>query len=153
MAVALSILGGLCELGGLVTVVSEIVSDRARASRLLSEPRVHHRPERRYPSRVPSAPLLNVSSLGRQPGQTDRELHNGLVTLANTLVEVKKQTDRERDDLEEKALSEIDKGYDELRDGLRDVLQGAITTRMVGVGVLALGIVLSATGSVLSNVG
>lgn len=67
-SIVLSVLGGISELVGVLTVVREIGHDRARAKRLFSTPREYVPPERRYP------PRLGRHSLSRTEFHGDRDL-------------------------------------------------------------------------------
>jgi hypothetical protein len=154
IAIGLSALGFVFEAGGLATVVREIVGDRRRARQLLTEPCDHQRPERTYPGIV----MSNSLSAGEgwvatpQPGARAKRVDDEIASIVNGMIEMKKAVDEERDALEEKLLGEIDKGYDELRADLRDVLVGTYKLRRLGAAALGLGILLSSAGSIVGNV-
>ena len=157
VAVVLSVVGGIAELAGLGMVIREIGADRRRARELLAPKRQHHDPRRRYDPKLP------VPGTAITPGERTSHLDNpdvyavrrqaarGLATLANTMIDMRKAIDKERDGLEAKLLHEIDKGDDELRERFREVLESDLTERWTGVIALGIGIVLAATGSVLSS--
>lgn len=156
-AIALTVVGCLSEVLGVFTVIREIAADRARARQLLSEPRSYERPQRHYP------PPLGRHSFGaggfggagvvasiQRPSLED-QITDLAAQTANALITVRKDVDEERDKLEGALMIEIDKGYNDLRGDLRDLLEGSVRLRLVGVGALLLGIAFSAFGSILGN--
>jgi len=153
LAIIFSVVGGLSELFGLGMVIREIGADRKRARTLLAGSRQYRRPQRQYPSRVPRAgATAGYGGVGtRQADALHRETHDAIAILANSLTDVTKRLDEERDDLEEKLLKEVDQGDDDLRQAFREVLESDLTERWVGVTALGVGIVLAATGSVLGS--
>lgn len=144
---------------GLYTVVREIAADRARAKRLLTEPREHKPAKRNYP-----APLgqhsFGVGGFGGQGAvasimrpNIEDQITNLAVATGNAMLDMRKDIDGDRDALEASVLVAIDSAYDDVRADLRDVLESDVRLRIVGVGALLAGIALSAAGSVLGNVG
>lgn len=158
LAIVSAVLGGLCEIAGILTVVREIASDRNRAKRMLSNPRNYTSPERRYPAKLGSH-SFGIGGYGGQGvvASTMRPSTDGQITrlaaeMGNGLLKVKEMTDEELDRMEGILLKEIDTGHNELRTDLRDVLESDVNLRLWGVGLLLLGVALSTAGSVLGNV-
>lgn len=159
VAIALAALGGLCETAGILTVVREIALDRVRAKQMLSTPRNHTQPERRYPAELGSH-SFGAGGYGSQGvvastmrPSAEHQITRLAAEVGNGLLKVKQLTDEELDRLEGTLLKEIDTGYNKLRTDLRDVLESDVKLRLWGVGLLLLGVVLSTAGSVLGNVG
>jgi hypothetical protein len=157
LAIALTVLGGLSEVVGLFTVVREIAADRARARELLSVPRKYAPPERQYPTPL-GRHSFGMGGFGGQGAvasimrpKVDDQITDLAAATGNAMLDMKKIVDQDRDELEENLLGEVDKGYNELRADLRDVLESDVRLRLFGVAALLTGIALSATGSVLGN--
>ena len=157
VAVALTVLGGLSEVVGVFTVVREIAADRARAEKLLSTPRAYQPPERRYAARL-DRHAFGVGGFGDQGvvasiqrPEVEDQITGLAAAAGNAMLGMRKDIDKDRDELEESLLGEIDKGYNELRDNLRDILESDVRLRLVGVAALLFGIALSTAGSVLGN--
>jgi hypothetical protein len=158
VAVILSVLGGLCELAGLGMVIREIGADRARARELLARDREYVPPRREYPSKIP-VPSGRAGIASRSPVFGSRldvhtlsaQMEKGMTMLMNAITGLTERIDKNRDELEVKLVEEIDEGDEELRQTFREVLESDLTERWIGVLALAVGIVLSATGSVLGS--
>lgn len=156
-AIIVSILGGLFELGGLAAVMLEIKSDRDQARALLSKDRQHQAPLRRYPPDLPVRGTTVTPGERRRFGhspdvyQLRAEVERSVAALANHLTDQRRALDKERDELEVKLFKEIDAGDEELREGFREILAGDLRIRTAGVSALLVGILLSATGSVLGS--
>jgi len=78
-------------------------------------------------------------------------VERSVAALANLLTDQRRAVDEERDELEVKLFKEIDAGDEELREGFREILAGDLRIRTAGVSNLFVGILLSATGSVLGS--
>jgi hypothetical protein len=158
LAIALGALGGVFEVAGVLTVVWEVAGDRKRAKALLSAPRNYQPPERRYPARLGN----HSFGVGGYSGQgavasTQRQSPDEAITslaasTGNALLALRESLDKERDELQEVLLGEIDKGYNGVRADLKDVLESDVRIRLAGVAALLIGVGLSVAGSILGNV-
>ena len=124
-----------------------------RARDLLDKIRQHRPPPREYPPDLPVNATAMPSDYSRQFGHAPDvvQLRVKVEAAVAALANLRRAVDKERDELEGKLLHEIDAGDEELRDGFRGILAGDLTIRTAGVLALGLGIVLSATGSVLGS--
>jgi hypothetical protein len=159
LAITLAVLGGISEVVGVLTVVREIAEDRARAKELFSTPREYVPPERRYPARL-GRHSFGVGGFGGQGAvasimrpKIEDQITDLAASAGNAMLDMQKSIYEDRDELEKGLLGEIDKGYNQVRADLKDVLEGDTKLRLVGVGALLLGVVLSAAGSILGNLG
>jgi len=149
VATALSSLGALCELAGLVLVVREIRSDPERGRRLLESLEQPDRPNRTYPAPVQPAlgPRTTYADTART-GETFRRLE---ADVANALAKLKRTTDAELDQAIERVQRDVAERDAELRDGLRYVLAGSTRDRWIGVVLLGAGVIVSGVGSGVGN--
>ncbi len=72
--------------------------------------------------------------------------------LANGLIDMRKALDAQHDRVVDELRSEIVAADDELREHLRHVLAGSVRDRVIGAGLLGLGIVLEIAGAIVSAV-
>jgi hypothetical protein len=159
LAIALSALGGISEVVGVSAVVREIAEDRARAKKLFSTSREYTPPERRYPARL-GRHSFGIGGFGGQGAvastmrpKIEDQITDLAASTGNTILDIQKNIYEDRDELEQNLLGEIDRGYNQVRADLKDVLEGDTKLRLFGVGALLLGVILSVAGSTLGNVG
>jgi hypothetical protein len=151
----LTAVGGGFELVGLGLVVKEIADDRARARRLFSPRRRKLKPRRRYPGRLSAGSLAGSRSNSMRPAATQqRELEAATAKmgaiLANGLIGMRKALDTQLDQSVDELRSEIEAADDEVREHLRYVLAGGVRDRVIGAGLLGVGIVLEIAGAIVS---
>jgi hypothetical protein len=157
LAGALTAAGGASELLGLVLVVKEIAEDRARARRLFSPRRRKSKPKRRYPGRVSPGPTTGSPFSSMRPAaDQQRELEVAVrkigAMLANGLIDMRKALDAQHDQAVDELRAEIVAADEELRGHLLYVLAGSVRDRMIGAGLLGVGLVLEIAGAVISAV-
>lgn len=155
LAVALSVIGGLFELAGLLLVALGIARDRQQARRLFAPRPRKPRPTRSYPPkamprRYPSFPTLlerdshQLRKLAEYVSKVDAAAYNAFIDLRKTLdAELYESVDHLR--------TEVADSDDELREHLRYVLAGSISDRVKGAILLGVGILLSVAGSVVGT--
>lgn len=137
IAIFLTVLGGILELGGLALVVLEIRSDRRLADRYL-EKLTDAPPAGFYgPAVRPEVRLMDEHRLTHGPVEQQvrllRETHSK---------ELRRVTDAaSRATYEERARFQA---------FVRDLLQGGLGQRKIGAGLIAAGIVASMAGNVVS---
>lgn len=155
LAVALSVAGGLCELGGLGLVVLGIAHDREQARRLFVPKPRRQRPKRSYPAKAmarlhPSFPHPyyrrqdELRKLAEYISKVDAAAHNNFIDMRKVL-------DAGIDDTIDLLRTETADADDDLRGHLRYVLAGSIDDRVRGAILLAAGIVLAMAGSVVGT--
>jgi hypothetical protein len=156
VAIGLSTLGAAAELVGLLLVVREIANDRERGRRLLLKLEAPPSPERHYPPRfTPSmsppeyanpawSQSMHVEGVIRHVRQLEAAVGNGFIGLRKTM-------DAEVDGAVHQLAQDAAERDRELADGLRYVLAGSTRDRVIGVVLLAVGIVLGLAGSVVGN--
>jgi len=159
VAIVLSSVGGLLELGGLALVVLDIVADREQARTLFAPRDALERRERSYPAPVhaPSWVPPSQASVMLTPAQhrdaAAKESHRTGAAVANALVRLKKATDAELDREIERVERMTHEREEVLRRGLVHVLAGSIKQRTFGAVLLGLGIGFATAGSVVSSLG
>jgi len=159
VAVAVSALGGLLELGGLVVVIRQIASDRTQARRLLAPRSPGERPKHAYPAHIhpsswlPPAQASVMMTSSQQVEAVRKEVRELETSVANALVRLKKTADQAQDQAIERVEREADLREQELRSAVRYVLGEGRRDRWLGVVLLGAGILFATTGSVLSSVG
>jgi hypothetical protein len=149
-SITCSVLGGLCELAGLVLVVLGIRDDQRRAKVLFNQPLTFRPPRRTYPM----APSANAPGGGTTWGSlqnVDQRIRQLESSVGKLVIGVRKALDKQDDEYARQLHEAQVKGDNELRERLRDVLTGSLTGRAWGAALLAIGIVLGVAGSVLSN--
>jgi hypothetical protein len=135
----------------------EISSDRARAKDLLADLEDPARLERSYPAPVfPSLAPPEYANTAWAPSMHMRGLTEHVerleVEVANAFLQFKKMTDAALDGAAEAIRQDLAKRDAELAEGLRYVLAGSTRERVIGVGLLVVGIVLGTAGSVIGNI-
>ena len=131
MSATLSIVGGLCELSGLAITVWQISGDYRTAESILDAKAGEWvRPSRsRYRHQRPGRPTVAGHTLEAELGNLNDEILDVADELENAIAD----------------------GDNTLRTYIKQMLVGGIRVRMYGVGLVAVGIVLSSAGSALSG--
>ena len=124
IAITLSGIGGLCEVGGLVLVAVGISRDRERARKLFAPKRPPKRPERSYPPPVHAQrfPGLSDSGIIRRPDQLRalaEAVSNAPATVQNNLTGTRKHFDTELDQSVDRIQTAMTSADNQLREGLR----------------------------------
>lgn len=145
VAIAATGAGALCELVGLGLVVSEIAEDRKRAREFLRTLAPRQTPQRSYPPR-PSG-LTAVTP----PAITSEGLVRAWAGLVGQIIEMRKSIDSDLDRSISTVYADVAQRDKALSEGLRYVLAGSTSKRIWGVGLLAVGIILAAGGSIVSS--
>lgn len=155
LIVSLAVAGGLCQLGGLWLVIRQIGADRRRAAELIGR-RPKYDPPRRprvnpvpVPGRWSGPGVLGTFDKPPDPRQVGAESARAIATVFNGLVKLKERTEKERDDLAEALVGEIQDGDDYLRDRFKEILESDLSERWIGVAVLFLGITFEAAASII----
>lgn len=81
----------------------------------------------------------------------NKQLRTLEASVGNVMIKMRKALDEQDDAIAEALYKSQIEGDNELRRRLREVLTGSLTGRAWGAGLLAVGILLGVTGSVLSN--
>jgi hypothetical protein len=143
--------GGVAEFLGLGLVVIGIATDRREARTLFEVRSPPSPPERTYPVKVSGSrieqrdPFADLQSEATQRRQTERRMAQNFASVVNGMYAMREAVDEERD-----ALSvELHKQLYDADNAIRKKLT-YIKGRLVGAGLLGLGIVFSVVGSVLS---
>jgi len=154
LVILLSAASGLSELAGVFLVVREIAADRRRAQELFPTAEQVPRRERSYPPRVP-APGPNPWAQLTLPraGELEQQVGRGLAMLANAMIDLRKALDTQLDSSVAELRQEAEVREAEIRSHLGYVLAGSIRERLIGVILLAAGIVLAVAANVLSALG
>jgi hypothetical protein len=143
--------------GGLWLVIRKIGDDRRRAAELIGRQPRYERPPRKRVRPVPlpgrwSGPgVLGTFDNPPDPRQVGVESARSIATVFNGLIKLKEKTEKERDELAEVLIAEIQAGDDYLRDRFKEVLESDLSERWIGVAVLFLGISLEVAASVLGT--
>jgi hypothetical protein len=157
LSIALAIAGGFCQLGGLWLVIRKIGDDRRRAAELVGRRPQYETPSRKRVRPVPlpgrwSGPgVLGTFDSPPDPRQVGAESARSITTVFNGLIKLKEKTEKDRDELAESLIAEIQGGDDYLRERFKEVLESDVNERWIGVTVLFVGIVLEVAASVLGT--
>jgi hypothetical protein len=152
--IALATAGAACQFVGLWLVIRKIGDDRRRAARLIARPRSYSAPTRTtvqpvpMPARWSSPGILGTFDEPPDPRQGGSEAARSITTVFNGLVNTKEKSERERDELAEALLSEIEGGDDFLRTRFKEILESDLTERWIGVAFLFAGILFEAAASI-----
>jgi hypothetical protein len=155
-SIVFSIAGGVAEFSGLGLVVLGIATDRREARTLFEVRSPPSPPERTYPSKVPGSrlerrdPFEGLQSEATQRRQTEKRIAQNFASLINGMYAMREAVDTERDALSVELHKQLYDADNAIRKKLTYILSGSIKGRLVGAGLLGLGIVFSVVGSVLS---
>jgi hypothetical protein len=155
-AIICSVVGGFCELAGLVLVALGIREDRERARTLFAKPVKVERPKVSYPGRMsgsaaPGSTAWGSSMVGSFETRIVKRITDLEASVGNAVVKLKKIMDKQDFGNAEALYKAQVEGDNDLRQRLKEVLVGSITGRVWGVRLLAAGIFLGVAGSVLSS--
>jgi hypothetical protein len=153
LAICFSVVGGLTEIAGLAMVVREIRSDGLRAREILDLRRDLRPPRVEPQSPELQPPIKDPTWKDVAEGTATRELEGRIAQVAGDVSELSARVERQKFELGIDVLREIDRGDNEMRQRFREILTGSMRERWIGVLALLIGILLSATGSVLSSLG
>ncbi|MBS1894304.1 MAG: hypothetical protein JST59_23640 [Actinobacteria bacterium] len=157
--VAFAAAGAACQLVGLWLVIRKIGDDRRRAAELIARPRRYTTPVRKsvrpvpMPARWSSPGGLGTFDKPPDPRQVGTEAARSITTVFNGLVKLKEKSERERDELADALLAEIEGGDEFLRMRFREILESDLTERWIGVAFLFAGILFEAAASITGTIG
>jgi hypothetical protein len=146
----------MAEFLGLGLVVFGIASDRREARTLFEVRKPPPPPERTYPGKVSGSrledrgPLSDLQPEATRRRQSEQRIAQNFASIVNGMYAMREAVDTERDALGVQLHKQLFDADNAIREKLTYILAGSIKGRLIGAGLLGVGIVFSVVGSVLS---